>query len=66
PVVKPIERKKKVSGEPHIFFAVCVIIDFVMTLFVVYTLVAHYLNTWEGKSLPVVGFEQLDAHLSKK
>ena len=62
----PVKKKKKVSGEPHMFFAVCVIVAFVVTSFVVYTLVAHYLNTWEGKKLPVVGFEQLDAHLSKK
>lgn len=67
-VAEPVKKKKKKSGdgEPHMFFAVCVIIAFVVTLFTVYTLVAHYLNTWEGKKLPVVGFEQIDEHMKKK
>ena len=42
------------------------ILAFLVIGYTVFALTAQYLNLWEQKSVPVVGFQQLDQQLNKK
>ena len=48
------------KNEPNIIFAVCAILAFLVIGYTVFALTAQYLNTWEQKKIPVVGFEQIN------
>ena len=55
-------RQKKSSAanqEPGLVFTICAILAFLVIGFMVYALTAQFLNTWEQKNLPVVGFQQI-------
>ena len=52
-------KKKKVSGEPHFIFSICAIVAFLIVGYIVFALSAQFLSTWEGKQIPVAGFQQI-------
>jgi len=60
------KKDKKGSGEPHMIFAISAILAFLVIGYMVFALTAQYLTLWEQKSIPVVGFQQLDEQLNKK
>ena len=57
--------KKKSSSEPNILFAISAIIAFLVIGYTVFALAAQYVNKWEGKEIPVVGFQQIDEAMKK-
>ena len=61
PTEKPLDipLKKTGSGEPHIIFSICAILAFLVVGYIVFALTAQFLNTWEGKKIPVAGFQQI-------
>ena len=59
------KKSAKAAGEPHLIFAICAILAFLVIGYMVFAQVAQYLNTWEKQQIPVVGFEQLDKSLAK-
>ena len=72
----PVMKGKKKKGaaaaeeaarkEPNFFFAFSAILAFIVVGYIVFALTAQFLNTWEQKKIPVVGFEQIDQSLGKK
>ena len=61
PTEKPldVQKKKTGTGEPHIVFSICAILAFLVVGYIVFALTAQFLNTWEGKKIPVAGFQQI-------
>ena len=61
PTEKPldVQNKKTGTGEPHIVFSICAILAFLVVGYIVFALTAQFLNTWEGKKIPVAGFQQI-------
>ena len=60
------KNKKGTDGEPHILFAICAILAFLIIGYIVFALTAQFLNTWEQKNIPVFGFQQIDQSLRNK
>ena len=54
----PIELKAK-NAEPNIIFSISAILAFLIIGYTVFALTAQFLNMWEGKQLPVAGFQQI-------
>ncbi|MBO4631654.1 MAG: hypothetical protein J5858_07000 [Lentisphaeria bacterium] len=52
-------KKSADNQEPGLIFTICAILAFLIIGFMVYALTAQFLNTWEQKSLPVIGFQQI-------
>ena len=46
------------KAEPSLFFAITAIASLILIAFVIYGLAGQYFNMWEGKSIPVIGYEQ--------
>ena len=60
------KKKNKTDGEPHIVFAICAILAFLIIGYIVFALTAQFLNTWEQKNIPVFGFQEIDQSLRNK
>ncbi|MBE6374366.1 MAG: hypothetical protein E7055_20165 [Lentisphaerae bacterium] len=53
------KNKKGKSAEPNIIFSISAILAFIIIGYTVFALTAQFLNMWEGKQLPVAGFQQI-------
>ncbi|MBQ6599075.1 MAG: hypothetical protein IJH79_16110 [Lentisphaeria bacterium] len=62
PVELPLGKgkdKKGKNAEPNIIFSISAILAFLIIGYTVFALTAQFLNMWEGKQLPVAGFQQI-------
>ncbi|MBR4663808.1 MAG: hypothetical protein IKO93_08040, partial [Lentisphaeria bacterium] len=60
PVEIPLDKDKKgKNSEPNIIFSISAILAFLIIGYTVFALTAQFLNMWEGKQLPVAGFQQI-------
>ena len=53
------------KNEPNIIFSICAILAFLVIGYTVFALAAQFVSTWEGKQIPVVGFEQINQSAKK-
>ena len=53
------------TNEPNIIFSICAILAFLVVGYIVFALSAQFLSTWQGKQIPVVGFEQINQSAKK-
>ena len=60
PAETPLDKDKKgKTAEPNIIFSISAILAFLIIGYTVFALTAQFLNMWEGKQLPVAGFQQI-------
>ena len=59
PLVDTDKDKKGKNAEPNIIFSISAILAFLIIGYTVFALTAQFLNMWEGKQLPVAGFQQI-------
>ena len=64
-VSKKKSEPKSGTSEPNIIFSICAILAFLVIGYMVFSLAAQFLNTWQGQQIPVVGFEQSSGNTSK-
>ena len=65
---KPVTSKSAADAgknEPNIIFSICAILAFLVIGYIVFALSAQFLSIWQGKQIPVVGFEQIDQGAKK-
>lgn len=53
------KKGKKDAGEPNIIFSISAILAFLVIGYTVFALTAQFLSIWEGKQIPVAGFQQI-------
>jgi hypothetical protein len=53
------------KNEPNIIFSICAILAFLVIGYTVFALAAQFASTWQGKQIPVVGFEQINQSAKK-
>ena len=53
------KKGKKDVGEPNIIFSISAILAFLVIGYTVFALTAQFLSIWEGKQIPVAGFQQI-------
>lgn len=56
---KADSKGKKGAGEPNIIFSISAILAFLVIGYTVFALTAQFLSIWEGKQIPVAGFQQI-------
>lgn len=53
------DKNGKKGSEPNIIFSIAAILAFLIIGYTVFALTAQFLSIWEGKQIPVAGFQQI-------